>query len=314
MSDTKLQIERLQGREILRSMSGNVGFAPSVEQQTDRRSLPGFIVQQPVKVIQNGTFKRVPLLTGVTRDETANGFLLEELDQIFQSTTKFLNTLTTNLPVAGPLLGNITGKLLPGVGKLTTLTDYLTIPIGLPLSQILAKITEATTDVLFNLPAILTAQSWSKLAPVYLYSFEYVGKSKTSGASFLNGLPLVTKSKRSQREKLVAHGDELSYLFDARDLFGQPLQKNSSQVSGEKCDTLVSPTVYDILSFILKQLSNDSDRKISDTFTNLIAKFAYQTSDTSKNEQNKAMFQEYDVKNNNFIKIGGETSVQLDFR
>lgn len=85
--------------------------------------------------------------------------------------------------------------------------------------------TEATTDALFNLPAMLTAQTWSKVAPAYLYSFEYSGSTKLRGKSFLNGLPLVSTADRKE-ENVVAHGDELAFLFDARDLFGKPY-KNS---------------------------------------------------------------------------------------
>lgn len=89
------------------------------------------------------------------------------------------------------------------------------------MPQILAKLTEATTDALFNLPALATARAWSKVAPAYLYSFEYSGETKTRGAAFLSGLPLVSNAA-SDKEK-VAHGDELIYLFDARDIHGTPL-------------------------------------------------------------------------------------------
>lgn len=40
---------------------------------------------------------------------------------------------------------------------------------------------------------------------------------------------MVSTSDRSRNEKLVGHGDELAYLFDARDLFGKPYE-NGSQV------------------------------------------------------------------------------------
>lgn len=70
------------------------------------------------------------------------------------------------------------------------------------------------------MPALLTAQTWSKVAPAYLYSFEYAGKTKTSGSTFLNGLPLVANDKKTDDK--IAHGDELAYLFDARDIFGVP--------------------------------------------------------------------------------------------
>lgn len=79
---------------------------------------------------------------------------------------------------------------------------------------------EATTDALFNLPALVTTQTWSKVAPAYLYSFEYVGSKQSRGSSFLNGLPLVSNNKQNKNDDKVGHGDELGYLFDARDIFG----------------------------------------------------------------------------------------------
>lgn len=90
------------------------------------------------------------------------------------------------------------------------------------MTQILSKLTEATTDALFNLPAVVTAKAWSKVAPAYLYSFEYSGEAKMRGSAFLSGLPLV--SEEATNKEKIAHGDELIYLFDARDIHGVPLQ------------------------------------------------------------------------------------------
>lgn len=92
----------------------------------------------------------------------------------------------------------------------------------LNVMQTVQKLTEATTDALFNLPAILTSQTWSKVAPAYLYSFEYLGHNAVKGSSFLDGLPIVSNPKPSNQT--VAHGDELNYLFDAHDIFGKPLK------------------------------------------------------------------------------------------
>lgn len=93
---------------------------------------------------------------------------------------------------------------------------------ALEVKQILAKLTEATTDALFNLPALVTTKSWSKVAPAYLYSFEYSGETKMRGSAFLAGLPLVSNDALNKGK--VAHGDELIYLFDARDIHGVSLQ------------------------------------------------------------------------------------------
>lgn len=124
------------------------------------------------------------------------------------------------------MTGQLLQPILPGITNLN-LDQYLKIPNNLDPTKILNKLVEATTDALFNLPAVLTVQEWTKKAPSYLYSFEYLGK-KTSGSHFLSGLPLVNKSKSTDK---VAHGDELGYLFDANDIFGNPIEK--SKVSYE---------------------------------------------------------------------------------
>lgn len=58
-----------------------------------------------------------------------------------------------------------------------------------------------------------------------MYSFEYYGnKTNNAGAKFLTGLPIVShQNDNIKLEKIVAHGDDLAYLFDLRDLFGNAI-------------------------------------------------------------------------------------------
>lgn len=154
----------------------------------------------------------------------------------------------------------------------------------LNVMQVVSKLTEATTDALFNLPAILTAQTWTKVAPAYLYSFEHVGKSSSRGAAFLRGLPIVGNTQPANNT--VAHGDELAYLFDARDIFGKPLNN-------------------------IKPL-DESDKKVRDIFSNLITQFAYLNS--GQGVKNKGAFQEFKSDQSNFIRIGQEAILGKDFR
>lgn len=97
-------------------MNGNIGYQPIVEGKDDRRSLPGFLDENPRYVIGNGTFKKVPLLTGVTRDETANAISIKNIEKTFTTTTKFLDQIANSLKKNG-MLGNVVNTLLPGVGK-----------------------------------------------------------------------------------------------------------------------------------------------------------------------------------------------------
>lgn len=95
-------------------MNGNLGYEPSIEGKDDQRSLPRFLEEEPRYVVGNGTFKKVPLLTGVTRDETANSIDIKNIEKIFSTATKFLDSVANSLKKHG--LGNAVNTLLPGFG------------------------------------------------------------------------------------------------------------------------------------------------------------------------------------------------------
>lgn len=151
--------------------------------------------------------------------------------------------------------------------------------------QVISKLTEATTDALFNLPTILTAQTWTKMAPAYVYSFEHVSQKTVRGATFLKGLPIVGNTKPTNNT--VAHGDELAFLFDARDIFGKHIQNNNNALDA-------------------------TDSKVRDTFSNLITQFAYLNS--GNGGKNKGIFQEFESDQSNFIRIAQDTKIDNDFR
>lgn len=54
-------------------MSAHLGVVPAIESPDDKRGLPGFMTASPRDNLKNGQFRSAPLLTGVTKDETANG-------------------------------------------------------------------------------------------------------------------------------------------------------------------------------------------------------------------------------------------------
>lgn len=113
--DSKIQIERIQGKQIIKSMTGSVGFGPVIEGLNDERSLPRFLEEDPKEVVENGKFKKVPLLTGVTKDETSNGIILKDIENLFSSVSSFLNSLTASLPVNKAMSDAVAG-ILPGLG------------------------------------------------------------------------------------------------------------------------------------------------------------------------------------------------------
>lgn len=54
----------------------------------------------------------------------------------------------------------------------------------------IGKVAEALSDSLYNAPAFLTVDRWSKKANAYLYTFDHKGK-RNYGRDFLAGLPIV---------------------------------------------------------------------------------------------------------------------------
>lgn len=228
-TDSRVQVSRLSGTQVMRSMTGMAGFGPVVERKFDNRARPVMMDDRPENKLKEGKIRRVPLLTGVTRDETAKCLAVKEIESVFTSSTQFLSQLTHALDLGKLLNGgseqtrNPQNKVdLLGVGKVVSLNDYLRVPQQLDAGQMLLKLTEATTDSLFNLPAILSAQAWSKVAPSFLYSFEHVGH-QAKGVHFLGGLPIVSRRKEATEDNHVSHGDDLGYLFDARDIYGKSL-------------------------------------------------------------------------------------------
>lgn len=177
------------------------------------------------------------------------------------------------------------------------------VPENMDPTKLINKLIEATTDALFNLPALLTMQEWSKKAPSFLYRFEYLG-SKSGGLNFLPNLPLVNKAKSDNK---VSHGDELGYLFDACDIFGNPI--NESKVLC-KFLKLFNNFIHSLTSL---QLETKDDLAVRDSFTKMISEFAAMTDDQPPKEDG-GIFQMFSPKDNSFIKIDREISVDKDFR
>lgn len=117
--DSKVQIERMQNEKVVQTMSGMVVYQPIIDGEDDERSLPSFLQVDPRNVIKNGTFRPVPLLTGVTRDETANAIDVKMIEKTFNSSTHFLDSVANSVQNSGMgiKIGQTVGKLLPGVGK-----------------------------------------------------------------------------------------------------------------------------------------------------------------------------------------------------
>ncbi|XP_068150389.1 carboxylesterase 1F [Drosophila tropicalis] len=293
-NDDKVQTERLFGRALIKGLTGNVGFQPHIEGEDDGRALPSLLVGDPEQQLRSGNYSGIPLLTGVTKHETANSVTVETLDKVFGSAEKFLGSLNDALhKLTGFLrIDQVTGEILkpelPGLTSLLTptLQDVWKVPQTLNVDQVLSKVVESTTDVLFNLPAVLTTQVWSQLAPAFMYSFEYNG-TKSKGINFLRGLPIVSQTAQDKPET-VGHGDELGYMFDANDIFGTPLE-----------DT---------------RLTSSEDLKVRQNLINMLVQFAKQGKEDSKSTGVSKLFQSVTGKATPFIKIDTKLETSNDFR
>ncbi|XP_075152885.1 carboxylesterase 1E-like [Haematobia irritans] len=294
-NDGKIQTERLAGRAMIKGLGGSMGFQPHIEGENDGRALPSLIESEPDQQLKSGKFSPIPLLTGVVKHETANAFTLDNINKVYGSAEQFLGTLTDTLMELSTFLridsvtGGIAKPQLPGLtSALTpTLEQVLKVPDTLNLNEVLSKVIESTTDVLFNLPAVLTTQVWSQIAPAFMYSFEYNGTT-SKGINFLRGLPLVADTKNSDNEK-VGHGDELGYMFDCNDIYGNPLP-----------DT---------------RLQSKEDLKVRDNLLNMIVKFSKTfKEDTKQGSITDNLFKSVTGKGVPFIKLDTSLQAASDFR
>lgn len=204
---------------------------------------------------------------------------------MFKGATNFLRKTSSLVGLEGFL--NVDKQLegLDSVGGVLKLDKYLEVPNGLDPTVVLGKLIEATTDAVFNLPAVVSAQAWSKASQAFMYSFDYRSE-RTRGKDFLAGLPIVNKSgTNGAPPEAVAHGDELGLLFDTQDLFGNPVPS--------------------------AKLTSPKDQNARKSFASFIAKFAYLN--TSSMHQDN-VFKTFSSKGTPFVKIGEKITVDNDFR
>ncbi|RZC37122.1 carboxylesterase 1E, partial [Asbolus verrucosus] len=286
--DSSIETSRIKNRGFISGLAGKLGAAPVFEGRRDGRSLPPIVEAEPVNDPQVA-HKKIPLLTGITKDETkraCQGQFKDEISSKLQSVRGFLDQvlvkdLQNTLGLQGS--GNKSGGLLHILGT-DQFQNYLHLEKK-GLHETLGKIAEATGDALFNVPAFLTAEAWSRQdAPSFLYRFEHAGKRK-KGNSFLKGLPLIGNSTQSDESgDTVAHGDELSYIFETQDLEGRSLESDE-----------------DI---------NEEDSKVRDIFTQMISDFA-RHGKVSLGDQDVKPFS---ITDNNFIQISPKPKVAKNFR
>ncbi|XP_071454095.1 carboxylesterase 4A [Hetaerina americana] len=200
--------------------------APVVDGPTDRRFLPTILEETPRKGLEAGTLPKIPLLTGITKDETSNLF----------SDIQKSNILKKMKEIPGYLDDVFLPQLVKSTKGLTNLTTSLTqtlsgyfglIPGGGGGQEALGRLIEASSDALFALPVFLTSSLWKRSGgPVFLYSFDHpspFAASVFASSPFValggGGGPESTKTKEVG-DKSVGHGEDLFYLFEPRTVEG----------------------------------------------------------------------------------------------
>lgn len=163
------------------------------------------MTDSPENFLSLGKFPKIPLLTGIMKDETGGAILGDYKDEItnnLKTIPNYLNKkLITSLQDKISNFGNKSRQFVPDA-----FNKYLGIGEKNNALTSLKKITDTLNDAIFNTPAFLTANFWSKKAETFFYSFDYNNNRRSSGKLFLNGLPIV--DSRSNKA-----GNYLTFIF-----------------------------------------------------------------------------------------------------
>ncbi|KAK6633316.1 hypothetical protein RUM44_003917 [Polyplax serrata] len=274
-AETELENEEISEKGV-QSLGIVLTPAPVVEQTNDKRFLPSYLEEEPRIALDMNHIPKIPLLTGVTKHETAgavSGRLKINISEQLKQFPNFIKeVLLPNLVesnkrrfyAATSLLKNplqiFEGKYFAKVQK--TLQDEFN------------QIIEATSDALFNFPAYLISNAWSKQnIPTFFYSFDHIGKLK-GVEKLLKGSLLVKQEESTDEEQTaVSHGADLPYLFDLRSLDGTPFAFQNESTPLEPEDEKVRNNLLDLIASFAKnsnELSVDSSGKTT-TFPNFIS-------------------------------------------
>ncbi|KAK5647280.1 hypothetical protein RI129_002172 [Pyrocoelia pectoralis] len=290
-SDSVIEASRLKQQGFVSGIQGQLSSSPVTEYRFDGRSLPPMVDGEPLDKLVEKKVPKIPLLTGITKDETKraiHGKFGEEIKEKLQSVQHYLDEVLVQKlqsftsfgkkAVNQTLHNNLLNVLDPFKFR-----NYVKVARN-NLQEGISRIAEMTVDALFNLPAFLTADLWSKTgAPAYLYRFEHATRKKRAH-HFLHGLPIVDSANDDVNDT-VSHGDDLIYLFEANSLNGTPIANAEEDFT-------------------------DDDRKMRNIFTDMIYKFAKR----GKIDLNNKEVPTFSSDQNNYVQISTKPSLVNNFR
>ncbi|KAG5346414.1 EST1E Carboxylesterase, partial [Acromyrmex charruanus] len=242
-TDSELENTRTIVRGFVSGLASLLGPGPVIEGSNDGRSLPNFMTASPEDSFRHGNFPSIPLLTGVMKDETGGAIFGQYKDEVQNKLSTVPDYLTNDfIPYLQGTIPNMQNgsRFVPQAFR-----GYLNIFQGDGTPNNVGKVAEALGDSLYNAPAFLTVDYWSKRANTFLYTFDHKGK-RSYGKDFLTGLPIVD-AKRSLDGNLN-HGDDLGFIFNRNTITGEKVS------DGRKLD--------------------EADERVTNIFTDMIANFA----------------------------------------
>lgn len=146
------------------------------------------MIESPEDALKFGNFPTIPLLTGVMKDETGGAIFGRYKDEVQNKLNTIPNYLTSDfVPRLQETVPNMQNRsrFIPQAFQ-----GYFGFFKNDGAQNVVAKVAEALGDSLYNAPAFLTVNYWSKRANAYLYTFDHEGK-RNYGKDFLAGLPIV---------------------------------------------------------------------------------------------------------------------------
>ncbi|PSN44361.1 hypothetical protein C0J52_19622 [Blattella germanica] len=281
-ADSGLQELRLAAQGVLAGITGLLGAAPCIDGSNDGRFLPNFLPDSPLDGLTNGKFPKIPLLTGVTRDETSSA-VLDLIGRLFNKTEELVQNATGdalfNLPAFQ--MAKLWSK---NVGK-TFFYSFEQISKnhkhegdkflhGLPLVD--NKPITDDGNKLFNSADAAKLLLWSK-------TNNYLWWKMGAVYIILQKCYEWLYPQFQEWYKGIGHGDDLPFIFDY-----EPLHGNSSS----------------------SDLADD-DKRVQDFATNMIAEFARTGEPKVKDDQLWPTFSE---EKNDYVTISSNPHPHGNFR
>ncbi|KFB36097.1 cholinesterase [Anopheles sinensis] len=188
-----------------------IDFSPVVEPADAPE--PIALGRRPIEIIEDGSYNAIPLMAGFT-DMDALLFTTLEL----AGNSDLFNTFNNNPHFLVPFFWNIVQGSSESAAVSQAFRQYYWQGQQLSAS-LLAEFSVYVTDNTFAYPQLEMARRHALRSPVYVYQFSYDGDLNLFKQFAGTSLPG------------AIHGDDLSYLFDVKDLKTEEVPQTSHAIT-----------------------------------------------------------------------------------